>query len=401
MAEQDEWDWGADVPDYGNAAPAPEPVYDYAPPGEPAPVDQVNYTPSGEDYARHDSGEMAPVDQPQYSPQDNDYGPPTQEQQAQAEADYYAQEQPLVSNQPFADAGWDPRSMVDPNATMYRQPGPVPVALPPAPPPGPLPPNTATGPADFWVDDATEMRHWVNGKVVERRPKAAATGPQRPTDPKAPNGQIYNYPAEKAADEHAKAALDREYTRWMISTGNDKFAFDKAKQAYQQTYNQSLMEAKQREHQDTSAISLLQLLSSLRGPGNAFRYASTLAGMPNGLRDLVAAASGRFQLPAFGGGLTAAQAGAGTAGIPGLLGDVAAGGVSGAGLTAADLAGLPAGNQLNAANMNQILKNPYSRDLFSGMYEAGGQDPQKVIADYLASLPYQGGPQQGRVTGLL
>jgi hypothetical protein len=54
--------------------------------------------------------------------------------------------------------------------------------------------------------------------------------------------------------------------------------------------------------QNTLATNFLDILSRLQGPANAFQYAKVLQSTPQGLRDIVNAAAGRFRMSGYGGG---------------------------------------------------------------------------------------------------
>jgi hypothetical protein len=102
--------------------------------------------------------------------------------------------------------------------------------------------------------------------------------------------------ASNAATNAANAAADATYKQWLARNGDDRLAFEKATEAWTETF-------KQGQANNQNALSYLGLEGSLAGrPANAFTYAHLLTGTPGGLADIVRAAGGAYRLPAFGGG---------------------------------------------------------------------------------------------------
>lgn len=95
-------------------------------------------------------------------------------------------------------------------------------------------------------------------------------------------------------------AADRAYKEWLARSGDDRLAFDKATEAWNETFRQS-------QANNANALDYLGLASKLSGPANAFEYAKLLTGTPGGLADIVRAAGGAYRLPAVGGGSGAAS----------------------------------------------------------------------------------------------
>lgn len=264
------------------------------------------------------------------------------------------------------------------------------------------------------------------GQVGQGITGAAGTTVNVNAGPNASQAALDDYYRQIAATQAATQAADAAYKAALIQHGNDQLAFDKAKQAYQETYNQKLLDIQQEQAgkqfglaeagvtgtyqgaptlaaqtaHDQTALNLLQLGSQLRGPSNYFQYAQTLGNTPNGMRDLINGLAGRYQFASSPGATPGSQyeaASVGTlardaaAGAPtsGVLapGQVRAGGVGGIPQTPP---ALPAGNQWNARNFGIIAKNPTQLGLLQSAYDASGQDFGTAYSDFLASLPKYG-----------
>lgn len=95
------------------------------------------------------------------------------------------------------------------------------------------------------------------------------------------NGQQTQAAQKQAADMAAQAAG---------FTG--QFGGQQTQQAQQQAWQQGFS---QQQQNDKNRQDYLQLLSGLRGPADYGQYLKVLGSTPNGLQDLVAAASGQYQ----------------------------------------------------------------------------------------------------------
>ncbi len=206
---------------------------------------------------------------------------------------------------------------------------------------------------------------------------------------------------------------------------------------------------RQRFEQET-ALNYLNLLANLRGPADYAQYLKVLTGTPQGLRDLVSAAAGQYQLPGFGGGaqqpiepasiasllkqvsgewqtgiegrqvpgrslspeeiavemnrryLTAQPVGQPVVLQPGSLegqplptytGPTASGASIMAPKPSPASQPLPSPYQWNAENVARMT--PTQRDLLLGYYESQGWRPEDVQALFKASLPKYAGPSSG------
>jgi hypothetical protein len=203
----------------------------------------------------------------------------------------------------------------------------------------------------------------------------------------------------------------------LSQQAKDQLAFDKAKEAWSQTFQQANADVANKNatanitgtfdgqptlaaqtQQQTAANQYLTLLSTLRGPANAFQYAKTLQGTPQGLTDIVNSAAGRYQLGGAPSGAVAAPAS-----LNNLLSDVnnpgavMNGGPGGAPLDPNALK-LPAASQIDSRAYNAML--PTQRDLLWGAYEYGlGPSGPMIPADaqtaYANSLPKYAPPTTG------
>lgn len=284
----------------------------------------------------------------------------------------------------------------------------------------------------------------------------------------------------------------------------DRFAFDKARDAFDQkikeagltgTYNgqpilqKILAEAEltgmyggqktlaRESMENQTALGLMNLLSTMHGPKNAIDYIRTLNGTPGGLRDVVNSLAGRFSIPGFGGAAQNAPIEGRT--LAGLVQDILTGGgsastapqqnatvsppgapapaaqynytptadgntvvsppgnpapveapqvsaaaplsqdqlaaqiagnfggamtgIGGLGGSSEDMASLtaqlPRPNQFIAKNWLNL--DPYTRDVYTNLYENLGYDAESMQHQFMASLPKYGGAAQGRIAGVV
>ena len=170
--------------------------------------------------------------------------------------------------------------------------------------------------------------------------------------------------------------------------------------------------------QNKTTLGYLNTLASLRGPANAFQYARILNGTPGGLRDIINASAGRYQMPANSGGVApltmdasgnvvrqamstvpynsgaiAGQPGVERAGLGSMLNDVN----GGYGIPQTDA--LPNMNQIDLNNYAKF--NPTQKDLFAADYEyQKGIRPEDLRDAINRSAPAYRGPRQGAYAGL-
>lgn len=173
--------------------------------------------------------------------------------------------------------------------------------------------------------------------------------------------------------------------------------------------------------QDKTALGYLQLLAGLTGPQNAFQYAKVLNGTPQGLTDIVNAASGRFGIPASGAGqMGSALASTGGSASNSAPAAVAPNGSLQIGNTqpsgSADLnslvgsvnnpgayqppatSALPLPNQIDPNAWARF--NPTQKSLLMADYQNQGMDPKDVDFARQQALPQYRGAQRGGIAGL-
>jgi hypothetical protein len=194
----------------------------------------------------------------------------------------------------------------------------------------------------------------------------------------------------------------------------ETLAFQKAQQAWAETMDRAgvtgYFEGKptfQREQMENqTALGYLNILGGLRGPADYYQYLKVLNSTPQGMRDLVNAAAGKYAMAGYGGANPQAMTEAASLGT--LLQDVggtgamaaqpaaqAEGQIAGQGGGDAQAQALPSPSQWNAANVNRMT--PTQRDMLLGYYESKGWRPEDAQALFRASLPKYAGPQGGAV----
>lgn len=221
--------------------------------------------------------------------------------------------------------------------------------------------------------------------------------------------------SSQAADLALRAAdlaMRKTYNDWLMRTGDDKAARDAAQQAWQNEYNTRQLEAQQtgyitvdgqkvptlaRQGQEQStALSLLGLGAQLRGPQDYGAYLRTLNSTPQGLRDLVGALGGQYQMSGFTGAPKDAQYT--PASVAGLVNEMSKGAASN---EAADFAAattnLPGGQAWDANNVAKLRQSPTQWGVLQSLYSEAGRDFQDEYARFLSSLPAYQGPRVGAV----
>jgi hypothetical protein len=141
----------------------------------------------------------------------------------------------------------------------------------------------------------------------------------------------------------------------------------------------------------TAANQYLSLIAGLRGPNDPIQYLRTLQGTPQGLKDIVNAAAGRYQL---GGTASGEQAAPATVG--GQLANMNATNPMSNPLDPL-AAALPPASQIDSRAYNAML--PSQKSALWSIYEYGGpsgaMNPADAQTMYANSLPKYGGPQTG------
>ena len=148
------------------------------------------------------------------------------------------------------------------------------------------------------------------------------------------------------------------------------------------TFNGAPTLANQQFQQQTS-LGYLNLLAQLRGPGDIFQYLKVLNGTPGGMKDIVNAAAGSYNMPAFGGGISVGGTqGADISTVLSQLNDPNYG-------KEAQNINLPLPNQINARSLMNM--SPSQQQTLLAAYEAAGYNPQDVMAIFKNSLPQYAG----------
>lgn len=204
----------------------------------------------------------------------------------------------------------------------------------------------------------------------------------------------FNQGAAQVALQLADTAAQREYLNAKLALDTDDLAFRKAQQKWTETYQQAQLDQARVSEENRTALGVLNMGSNLRGPQNYLQYLRTFSNTPNGLKDVVNALAGRFQL----GGASAAQPDARfqTATVGGLVNDLTRG------VGTADQWGLPSAAALTSGSTwdpqayARIKGNPLQYGLLQSVYDDSGRDFQTEEANYLASLPRYGQAATGR-----
>jgi hypothetical protein len=251
------------------------------------------------------------------------------------------------------------------------------------------------------------------------------------------DSDIQDYYATLTANAQAMQAAQLAYQDWMMRTQDDAQAFAQAQQTYENTWNEQMFGYQQqkdqwalqqsagyfevngqrtptlagiaqeagltgryngaptfaREQYETSTMqNLLGLQAQLRGPQNYSQYLKVLGSTPQGMRDVVNAAAGRFQMPSTSGVTPGQQTR--PADVQGLVNDVATGGANAQQEWAQALSGgLPNPNQFNLRNYTRMA--PTQQAMLMSAYEGEGWEPADVQHMIQQSSPVGTGGQTG------
>lgn len=251
---------------------------------------------------------------------------------------------------------------------------------------------------------------------------------------------LQDYYATITANAQAMQAAQLAYQDWYMRTQDDEQAFQHAQQTYENKWQESMFEYKkqqdqwnlqqsagyfdvngvrtptlqgiaqdasltgmyqgkptfQREQYETGVTqNLLGLQAGLRGPENYAQYLKVLGSTPQGMRDVVNAAAGRFQMPSTS-GMTPGQ-GTNAADVQSLLRDVQTGAPQAqSDWTNALSGGLPAPNQISLQNYSKF--SPTQRSMLLSAYEGAGWDP-KDVQDMIQKSSPLGAVGGGGTTG--
>lgn len=251
---------------------------------------------------------------------------------------------------------------------------------------------------------------------------------------------LQDYYATITANAQAMQAAQLAYQDWYMRTQDDEQAFQHAQQTYENKWQESMFEYKkqqdqwnlqqsagyfdvngvrtptlagiaqdasltglyngkptfQREQYQTGEMNtLLSLQAGLRGPENYAQYLKVLGSTPQGMRDVVNAAAGRFQMPSTSGVTPGQQTR--PADVQSLLNDVTSGGAAAqADWSSALSGGLPNPNQINLQNWSKMM--PTQQKLLLSAYEGQGWDTNDVLKQIQQSAPV-GATGGGGATG--
>lgn len=250
---------------------------------------------------------------------------------------------------------------------------------------------------------------------------------------------IQDYYATITANAQAMQAAQLAYQDWVMRTGDDQQAFAHAQQEYENKWQESMFGYQKqkdqwalqqsagyfevdgqrtptmagiaqqadltgmyngkptfaREQYETGEMNnLLSLQAGLRGPENYAQYLKVLGSTPQGMRDVVNAAAGRFQMPSTSGMTPGQQTNA--ADVQSLLRDVTSGGAAAqADWSSALSGGLPAPNQISLQNWSKMM--PTQQKMLLSAYEGQGWDTNDVMKQLQQASPV--GAVGGGTTG--
>ena len=139
--------------------------------------------------------------------------------------------------------------------------------------------------------------------------------------------------------------------------------------------------------ENQTALGLLGLQASLSGPRNWDRYQSTFSSTPQGLKDVMGAFSGRYQLPTGAGAQATAQGGVQS--VAGLSGDILSGTYGQDGQSGQAMI-----NPRQADLQNWAKMQPSQREMVLGKYENQGWYGPDVENLMRTAAPRYSGPQQ-------
>lgn len=213
----------------------------------------------------------------------------------------------------------------------------------------------------------------LNGTETEANRQAVAgiTGFYNGAPTMAREQQTFQQQMQQVANDLAAAGLLGTYQgQQTLAAKAQEFS-----QQFQQT-----------THQDQTALALMGLQAQLQGPRNWANYQSTFSSTPQGLQDVMAAFSGRYQLPTGSGAASSAQGGQQS--VAGLSGDILSG-------TYGQGNGAALGNPRQADLQNWARMQPSQREMVLGKYENQGWYGPDVENLIKGAAPKYSGPQTG------
>jgi hypothetical protein len=185
--------------------------------------------------------------------------------------------------------------------------------------------------------------------------------------PMGPGSEAFNYQAQ--------------YLQFLTAQENntnkreaDKLAFERLKQQWLEKFQSN-----------QTSLGYLGLQGQLRGPADLFQYLKVLNATPGGIKDVVNAAAGQYQMPRSTGAPTVGGGGGvNTGGADSLSALMAQMNDPNYGAEAEGL-NLPLPNQINAQNF--LRMQPAQQQVLLAAYEAAGYRPEDVVSQFTNSLP--------------
>lgn len=179
------------------------------------------------------------------------------------------------------------------------------------------------------------------------------------------------------------------YNRALIDLQTAGLAQNSQQFADQLAFNKAVQQFREEMGRQQTSLGYLGLTSQLRGPGDLFQYLKVLGGTPGGIRDVVNAAAGKYQMPRTGGGQVTVGGYSNPSDITDLLTQM---NDPNYGAEAQNL-NLPPPNQISAANLARM--SPAQQQVLLAAYEAAGYNPADVAQIFKNSLPQYAATQGG------
>lgn len=275
----------------------------------------------------------------------------------------------------------------------------------------------------IYVKDPLAWQMLAEKGYTPQKIGGAATGGQN-VQPNGAGGQggLGDAAANAAAAEAADKAAYWAYQQALLRQGDQRIALEEARDAWNKTYQTASLSG-QLNGQDTMAMqqqkfaqgiseagvtgmyngqktmqqiaqenqeaqALLALQAQMQGPRNWAAYQRTFGATPQGLKDVMAAYMGRYQLPTGQGAQNTAQGGQQS--VAGLGGDILSGTYGQDGQS-----GMATLNPRQASVSNWARMMPSQREMILGNYEQQGWYGPDVERLIQGAAPKYSGPQTG------
>jgi len=182
------------------------------------------------------------------------------------------------------------------------------------------------------------------------------------------------------------------YNRALIDLQTAGLAQNSQQFQDQLAFNRAVQQFREEMGRQQTSLGYLGLTSQLRGPGDLFQYLKVLGGTPGGIKDVVNAAAGKYNMPRTGGGQVTVGGYSNPSDINDLLTQM---NDPNYGAEAQNL-NLPPPNQISAANLARMT--PAQQKVLLAAYEAAGYNVEDVARIFQNSLPqYAAAGGVGRV----